>query len=465
MKKKLKPTTMIGFISVLLLTCGLAVFAIVSPFDIGQKSKATFVGSQKCVSCHADVAKKHAAGPHGSLTDAAPDGSRGCESCHGPGSEHAAGDKSAIINPTNLKQWDADQNCLKCHGIVSGSTYQTKSKKLPEKSWMRGKHPTKGISCNSCHSEHGGGDHQLKKAANVLCASCHADVKPKPGEFDHPATAAGDCMQCHEAHASRLPGLARDNVDSICANCHDSADAVFSKAHSNIQTAGARCTSCHTPHLKDKATRGLPITQHKPFANRQCSICHGPTPATPPAALIKPGNDVCLKCHSTVANVGKLTSGTTHPPFKQGLCVSCHNPHVSKKQKQPLLKASVERTCLVCHSAIDTARNGRVKHTPVEQGSCLTCHSGHHTNEEKLLTKPALDVCERCHPKEHSNTHPVGFKMVGNVKKMLLDPRNGKMLTCQSCHTVHGGKHEFLTTADWQRDLCIQCHKTGQHVK
>ena len=99
---------------------------------------------------------------------------------------------------------------------------------------------------------------------------------------------------------------------------------------------------------------------------------------------------------------------------------------------------------------------------PVEQGNCLACHGGHKAVEEKLLVQDPTKLCKDCHPQEHKLTHPVGqYEKKGQVRT-VTDPRTGKTVTCATCHDVHGGPNRFLTTHDWQRDLCLQCHK-GLH--
>jgi len=39
-----------------------------------------------------------------------------------------------------------------------------------------------------------------------------------------------------------------------------------------------------------------------------------------------------------------------------------------------------------------------------------------------------------------------------------LDPRNGKPLTCASCHTVHSSDYTFLLADNPERALCVDCH-------
>lgn len=443
-----------------LLTCLLGAFAMAMPQMMqGAKpaSKAKYVGSTACAGCHADAAKVHDKGPHAGLVEPLPESMRGCESCHGPGSEHVAGDKTAIQNPAKMATIDAERVCLNCHGSRAGNAAPPKAPKVPEQTWMRGAHPRKNVGCVSCHSEHKGKEKLLKMEPAQLCFGCHANKMPKEGEFEHAAVQKDNCLDCHNPHGTGRPGLVKTTTDAKCAECHDVKDAAFGKAHAETVGVGTRCTSCHSPHFKDKATHGLPPAAHKPFGDRNCTICHAPTPDKP-AALKAPVNELCVRCHPAVKGDAATT---THPPVKQQLCTTCHTPHASRAASPPLFKARTEFVCLSCHSKVDTARSSKYRHAPVEQGNCLSCHNGHKSTEEALLTKPAMDLCQGCHPQQRRFTHPVGTKADGNRQVPIIDPRNKKMLTCASCHDVHGGPHEYISQADWRRDLCVQCHKSG----
>jgi predicted CXXCH cytochrome family protein len=100
-----------------------------------------------------------------------------------------------------------------------------------------------------------------------------------------------------------------------------------------------------------------------------------------------------------------------------------------------------------------------VKHQPVDSGNCIACHFGHSSKEDKLLTDVPIALCKDCHPQEHKLSHPVGYREIGGERKMVVDPRTKKMLTCASCHQVHGSQNKYLTPKDWRRELCTECHK------
>ncbi len=428
------------------------------------KPKPTYVGSDKCASCHKNIATKHQSGRHAALLQASlPPDMRGCEACHGPASLHLGGDEKAMLNPAKMKPAEADASCLKCHAADSSSAAPQVGQKFALRLYLRGKHARKGVACVACHSEHHGAEHLLKKDANELCADCHADMKAKEGVYLHRPVKGGECLQCHEPHASRRPSLTKPTVDATCAECHDTEEDKFSKAHNDYDMKGTRCTTCHTAHIKEKGSKGLMAHQHAPFSEHKCTLCHQSAVTSKKATLIKPVNELCVRCHAeTVSEDTNGKGAHMHPPVQERFCLGCHAPHSSRQSRAPLFKASTEQTCTTCHAEIDNQCTQPVKHLPVEAGNCLACHVGHKSPQEKLLTKPSIDLCQSCHPDEHKITHPVGVRDNGKEKKAVTDPRSGKMMTCATCHEVHGGTHKFLTTHDWQRELCVQCHKVDK---
>src|SRR5579864_2127002 len=82
----------------------------------GQSPTAKYVGADVCKTCHEEIYKKHfELTPHFQTTL---EGGHGCESCHGPGSEHVegSGDITKIIRFSTLSTQEASARCLSCHG-------------------------------------------------------------------------------------------------------------------------------------------------------------------------------------------------------------------------------------------------------------------------------------------------------------------------------------------------------------
>src|SRR5579864_8837335 len=80
----------------------LLICAVVSlhPVVAAQTQAPQYVGSEACLACHEDVAAKIADSAHGKLAQESAPERRGCEACHGPGSNHvnSGGDKSLLFS-------------------------------------------------------------------------------------------------------------------------------------------------------------------------------------------------------------------------------------------------------------------------------------------------------------------------------------------------------------------------------
>src|SRR5439155_17637479 len=124
-----------------------------------------YIGSEECRSCHQPIFRNFEATPHFKTTlpgarahpSEPPPGSKtsgsqtpsataeGCESCHGPGREHAErlGDPAKIIRFARLTRTDAANPFLTCHEYTA--EYGT---------FSRSAHKNSAISSLDCHSVH-----------------------------------------------------------------------------------------------------------------------------------------------------------------------------------------------------------------------------------------------------------------------------------------------------------------------
>jgi predicted CXXCH cytochrome family protein len=63
-----------------------------------------------------------------------------------------------------------------------------------------------------------------------------------------------------------------------------------------------------------------------------------------------------------------------------------------------------------------------------------------------------VEVCTKCHAGHQQFGHPIGAG--------VIDPRNGKPMTCLSCHNAHVSTQKMLLIDNPQRALCVQCHSS-----
>ena len=233
---------------------------------------ATYVGQETCLECHNDMAgedfaittgEQFADTIHGRLADWELMGAeKGCESCHGPGSQHVDndGDTEYILV---LSELNADQSaavCSKCH---------TDGKLMD---YTHSEHALSDVGCLDCHSVHDGeGKFTLKAEDPELCYSCHKEEQAKSHfPSTHPiAEGKMNCSSCHNAHGATGESLNTDErVNDLCLNCHTRYQGPFVFGHAPVEDD---CTICHDPH--GSVANNL-LAQNEPFLCLQCHEGH-----------------------------------------------------------------------------------------------------------------------------------------------------------------------------------------------
>jgi DmsE family decaheme c-type cytochrome len=254
------------------------------------KTTAEYVGSDTCTACHEDIYKNHfEKTPHFKTT--LQDG-HGCESCHGPGSEHVAGggDVSKIVSFSTLSKQEATNRCLTCHGESHAQRHFSVSA-----------HAGNDVGCLDCHSPHHAREpeHLLVRAQPNLCYGCHVSTK---ADFARPYRHRVNegliqCDDCHNVHGTTTLRQVRalPSGDAVCYKCHVDKQGPFVYEHVPVKTEG--CTSCHTPHGSTNP-RFLRVAQ----VNLLCLQCHtfpvqGPAG---PSHNLAAQYQACTICHQAI---------------------------------------------------------------------------------------------------------------------------------------------------------------------
>lgn len=268
-----------------------------APQPAQRPATASYVGEGTCLGCHDEQKRGYYGSPHQRAADPrTPAAGQGCESCHGPGSNHVE-DPSA--NPvrrfSQLPPDAANAACTTCHNRGDHAL------------WDGSQHESRNLACTSCHGvhEYQSAVGQLKKKTELeLCASCHRDKIAKLDRSGHMPLREGK-MQC-----------------STCHNPHGATNVRLLKKGDSL---AEMCTSCHA----DK--RGPYLWEHAPTRDG-CAACHDPHGSSNERMLVAKPPILCQRCHiatrhpSTIYDAGLIGSGSS-PSVRiyARSCVTCHS--------------------------------------------------------------------------------------------------------------------------------------------
>jgi DmsE family decaheme c-type cytochrome len=263
--------------ALLLLTVG-----ILSAGKPVKKFGDEYAGSETCQTCHEDIYNNIRKSPHTVVETADLPGWKGhvCESCHGPGADHAgSADTAKIRNPKKLAAEQTDRICLGCHLNTSKHSERIQSSHMKD-----------AVSCVACHTIHGNGPAGLVARAapdvNRLCMGCHLGVQAafaKPFRHKVPENEM-TCVDCHNPHGSGRPAMIQTSAvnEPGCFRCHGDKRGPFTFEHAPVRYEG--CGACHEPH---GSANPRMLNRHE--VRLTCLECHSNMPSVGSTAS-KPGN-------------------------------------------------------------------------------------------------------------------------------------------------------------------------------
>jgi len=239
----------------------------------------------------------------------------GCEACHGPAGDHAAGktgpDGMLILPPVLFQRPKlegaakissvAERNavCLGCH--ESGLRMN----------WQGSPHSNNDIACTNCHTAHVAKDPVLAKQTQPkVCFTCHFEQRAQSFEYSHHPIREGKvvCSDCHNPHGSPGPKQLKEyTVNETCYTCHADKRGPLLWEHEPVRE---NCTNCHNPH---GSTQIHLLTERMPYL---CQNCHDTTfhPGEPYSGANTAGGTFagaviakfqllgrsCINCHSQI---------------------------------------------------------------------------------------------------------------------------------------------------------------------
>jgi DmsE family decaheme c-type cytochrome len=261
-------------------------------------------GADSCIPCHQDSMPLSAMAlfdtPHGARTDpAAPFGQLQCETCHGPGKDHARSQRGGgDVRPT----------------IVFGQRASTPPSE-------------QNAVCLGCHQNHGrlGWFGSMHEAQDLSCTACHQIHRSRDGVFDALAQQQA-CFGCHQRREGDIYRTSNHPLrfgSMACSSCHDPHNG-NNEALLREATVNQTCYICHAEK------RGPFVWEHAP-ASEDCTLCHRPHGSNHPAMLIKRPPLLCQQCHSPAGHPGvaytpELANDELNNRFMLGrACLNCHS--------------------------------------------------------------------------------------------------------------------------------------------
>lgn len=226
-------------------------------------------------------------------------------------------------------------------------------------------------------------------------------------------------------------------VAEPCDTCHQSIATPHpqkkGKTFKLAQEVPGLCYQCHTPF-------GTMKHVHPPLKDGMCTSCHNPHDSAEPKLLVQPAKDLCTSCHPD-----KTDFKFVHGPAATGDCTACHNPHESNNPA--LLIKEGANVCFTCHIDMQNELKKKFVH-PALEGGCTSCHNPHGSSVRKFFAAEGAGLCYQCHPQIESK-----LKSAATIHPPIKTEKS-----CASCHAPHASNAPKLLPKTG-KDLCLDCHK------
>jgi len=282
---------------------------VAQPVLLAQAAPGAAVGTKVCLGCHNNAPVNlimHR--PHGQTADSrTPFAKDGCETCHGPGGEHAKNPSVAV--PINFGPKSAtpaakqNEVCLTCH--QGGLRIN----------WQASPHATADRTCNGCHDVHAAKDRVLARASQPdVCFGCHTQQRADSKKRSHHPIQEGKvvCSDCHSPHGAFGPSQLKQNtVNETCYQCHAEKRGPFLWEHAPVVD---NCANCHMPH---GSAQPRMLKTRVPMLCQQCHNPGGhpsrlydgqylPNTGSTSSSVARLAGKSCMNCHPQV-------HGSNHP--------------------------------------------------------------------------------------------------------------------------------------------------------
>jgi DmsE family decaheme c-type cytochrome len=284
----------------------LFVFLLVFMTQKGARGDSQYIGSDTCNACHPDFYSKFLKSVHGKKAVlGSPVNREGCESCHGPGAEHAnkGGGRGVAIFAFSRKESASTKSakCLACHEDMKGV-----------ENWNMSRHKTGDVSCDICHPIHAARveKYLLKEKEPDLCFGCHKNIRAQVNKQSHHplkeefvARRAIKCSSCHNPMGtSNIRAMIRaDSVNDLCYQCHAEKRGPYAFEHPPVPENCLNCHQVHGSNHNKLLVRRVPLL---------CQSCHN-APAHP------------SQPYTNLHSFGGSATSSKNRFFGRG-CLNCH---------------------------------------------------------------------------------------------------------------------------------------------
>jgi len=358
-----------------------------------------------CVECH--EASLGVPGSHRATK-------RKCGNCHDP---HSPGGFASLENACRQCHNFNDENFKWAHGQtpMTSAAQCAKCHKLHDSEFPKllagdVHYPVQRGGCNSCHTMDGK-ELGLRYVGSQNCMRCHGDVTGSSVVVDtkrvHMPVYQRDCTACHNPHVGKKK-LLNEEPEKLCGECH----GLFLRGIKNVHGVfkeGGSCPTCHMPHISDfepllkKPQVELCTECHKTILPKDkekyrllhgavkkglCTGCHNPHGTNTEKLLKNEKDKLCRDCHaSATVNEEGQQMEYLHGPVGAGNCTACHKlGHGHERDGDQFLAADRMDVCTLCHEILP-------EHVPANYASkmrevgneCLACHNPHGANNPKML--------------------------------------------------------------------------------
>lgn len=205
----------------------------------------------RCAECHSTDVEKNYSAASRSFDTRFKEVNVGCESCHGPGSQHLELARSGRADTEPAAGFELDLAQRGNWAYAANADIAQRSETLSAN--------TQIDTCARCHARRGTlGDYHY--GADLLdthrLSMLHEPLYYADGQIRDEVYVYGSfvqskmhmqgvvCSNCHEPHSNQL----RAEGNGVCAQCHrpDTYDSTEHHRHP-VSSAGASCANCHMP--------------------------------------------------------------------------------------------------------------------------------------------------------------------------------------------------------------------------